>query len=120
MFHCGTLSLVERSIGATEGRWLCLDTSGGRLYKPEKVCRMIITSCVLHNMAVHNGIPILPEDLRCEDPHEDNHRPPPHQPNAATNGDRSGINLIKNSFNLAFSAIGLFVFFADAMLKDSL
>ena len=36
--HVATRAIVERTIGRLKGRWLCLDTAGGKLvYKPEKV-----------------------------------------------------------------------------------
>ncbi|KAK0132138.1 putative nuclease HARBI1 [Merluccius polli] len=44
---------IERTIGILKGRWMCLDTAGGKLlYKPEKVCRIIMACCVLHNIAM--------------------------------------------------------------------
>lgn len=36
--HVRTRSTIERTIGILKGRWMCLDTAGGKLlYKPEKV-----------------------------------------------------------------------------------
>ena len=36
--HVATRAIVERTIGRLKGRWLCLDTAGGKLlYKPQKV-----------------------------------------------------------------------------------
>ncbi|KAG9336629.1 hypothetical protein JZ751_002976 [Albula glossodonta] len=38
--HVHTHSTIERTIGILEGRWMCLDTVGGKLlYKPEKKYR---------------------------------------------------------------------------------
>ncbi|XP_054635986.1 putative nuclease HARBI1 isoform X1 [Dunckerocampus dactyliophorus] len=68
--HTRTRSCVERTIGILKGRWMCLDTAGGRLlYKPEKVCRIIMACCVLHNITMKRGVSIAhvappDEDMR--------------------------------------------------------
>ncbi|KAF1381275.1 hypothetical protein PFLUV_G00152140 [Perca fluviatilis] len=60
-----TCSTIERTIGILKGRWMCLDTAGGKLlYKPEKVCRIIMACCVSHNIAMKRGVPLQP-------PHQD-------------------------------------------------
>uniref|UniRef100_A0AAV2JKC6 DDE Tnp4 domain-containing protein n=1 Tax=Knipowitschia caucasica TaxID=637954 RepID=A0AAV2JKC6_KNICA len=57
--HVRTRSIIERTIGILKGRWMCLDTAGGKLlYKPEKVCRIIMAYCVLHNIAMKRGVPL--------------------------------------------------------------
>ena len=41
--HARTRSTIERTIGILKGRWMCLDTAGGKLlYKPEKVRQQMI------------------------------------------------------------------------------
>lgn len=54
-------STVERVIGLLKVRWRCLNASGGRLlYHPRKVCKIIRTCVVLHNLAVRRGVPLPP------------------------------------------------------------
>ncbi|KAK6319506.1 putative nuclease HARBI1 [Coregonus clupeaformis] len=56
---------TRSTIGILKGRWMCLDTAGGKLlYEPEKVCRIIMACCVLHNIAMKRGVPLPP-------PHQD-------------------------------------------------
>ncbi|XP_045076311.1 putative nuclease HARBI1 [Coregonus clupeaformis] len=61
-------SVVERAIGQLKCRWRCLDRTGGMLlYRPDKVCRIILACGVLHNVAHRHGIPLgevgaLPDD----------------------------------------------------------
>ncbi|XP_031441572.1 protein phosphatase 1, regulatory subunit 8a isoform X4 [Clupea harengus] len=66
--HARAHSTAKHSIRLLKKRWMCLDETGGGklLYKPEKVCRMIMACCVLHNMAMKSGVPL---DLQ-----------PPYQP----------------------------------------
>ncbi|XP_062373197.1 putative nuclease HARBI1 [Sardina pilchardus] len=67
--HALTRSVVERAIGQLKGRWRCLDRSGGvLLYRPEKVCRIVMACGVLHNVAHQHGVPLpvnvpAPDDL---------------------------------------------------------
>ncbi|TWW54060.1 putative nuclease HARBI1 [Takifugu flavidus] len=57
-----------RTIGILKGRWMCLDTAGGKLlYKPEKVCGIIMACCVLHNIAMKRGVPLPPQPQPRED-----------------------------------------------------
>ena len=70
--HSRTRIIVERAIGLLKGRWRCLDRSGGMLlYRPEKVCHIVMACGVLHNVAHRHGIP-LPEQ----------HNPPLEEPDA--------------------------------------
>ncbi|CAL9690972.1 unnamed protein product [Knipowitschia caucasica] len=66
--YARTRSIIERTIGILKGRWMCLDTAGGKLlYKPEKVCRIIMACCVLHNIAMKRGVPLPPQPLHRQD-----------------------------------------------------
>ncbi|KAK6325537.1 hypothetical protein J4Q44_G00048790 [Coregonus suidteri] len=57
--HSRTRSVVERAIGQLKCRWCCLDRTGGMLlYRPDKVCRIILACGVLHNVAHRHGIPL--------------------------------------------------------------
>ena len=59
--HAHTRAVIERTFGLLKGRWMCLDTAGGRLlYAPEKVCRIILACCVLHNLGMAHGVPTPP------------------------------------------------------------
>ena len=41
-------------------RWCILDHTGGYLcYKPGKVCKVMVTCCVLHNICQGNNIPFI-------------------------------------------------------------
>ncbi|XP_062342185.1 putative nuclease HARBI1 [Osmerus eperlanus] len=75
--HSRTRSIVERTIGTLKGRWLCLSSAGGALqYTPEKACNIVMACCVLHNMAIKHGIPLVQEDQ----PDETMPDAPPFQP----------------------------------------
>ncbi|MBN3307036.1 HARB1 nuclease, partial [Amia calva] len=57
--HSRTLSVVERAIGQLKCRWRCLDRTGGMvLYRPDKVCRIVLACGVLHNVVHRHGIPL--------------------------------------------------------------
>ena len=59
--HAITRAVIERTNGVLKARWLCLDHRGGTLlYAPEKVCKIIMACCVLHNISLKWGLP-LPE-----------------------------------------------------------
>ncbi|KAI2647020.1 hypothetical protein H4Q32_029422 [Labeo rohita] len=48
--HSRTRSVVERAIGQLKCRWRCLDrTRGILLYRPNKMCRIVLACGVLHN-----------------------------------------------------------------------
>ena len=65
--HCKTRNIVERSFGLLKSRFRCLSQSGGTLlYKPEKVCRIVVACAVLHNFCITRGIMHEPEDLNVE------------------------------------------------------
>ncbi|XP_062300173.1 putative nuclease HARBI1 [Scomber scombrus] len=69
--HTVTLPVVERTIGVLKARWRCLDTSGGKLlYTPEKSCQIIMACCVLHNIAMKEGV-ALPDPTLAEDMPDD-------------------------------------------------
>lgn len=49
--HKKTRRTVENAIGLLKGVWLCLHSQGGDLcYKPKKVCEIVISCCILHNI----------------------------------------------------------------------
>ncbi len=57
--HAHTSATVERAVGLLKGRWLCLCCTGGTLqYWSEKVCQIIMACCVLHNLAIRQGVPL--------------------------------------------------------------
>ncbi|XP_029923370.1 putative nuclease HARBI1 [Myripristis murdjan] len=79
--HARSRTIIERAIGLLKGRWLCLSSAGGALqYKPEKVCHIIMACCVLHNLAIRQGVP-LQEPPRADEPMPIAEPVPP--PNAA-------------------------------------
>uniref|UniRef100_A0A3B3SEG3 Putative nuclease HARBI1 n=1 Tax=Paramormyrops kingsleyae TaxID=1676925 RepID=A0A3B3SEG3_9TELE len=60
--HPRTRSTIKRTIRILKGRWMCLGIAGGELlHTPEKVCRIIMACCVLHNMAMNRAVPLPPQ-----------------------------------------------------------
>lgn len=56
--HAATKSVIERTFGILKSRFRCLDESGGcLLLSPEKVCRVTVVCCMLHNMASERRLP---------------------------------------------------------------
>ena len=40
------------------------------MYTPEKVCKIVVACCIVHNIAIRHGMPLdIPEDM--EEPPED-------------------------------------------------
>ncbi len=61
---------------SVRARWMCLNTAGGiLLYTLEKICQIIFACCILHNIAVTEGVP-FPDPTPAENMPED----PPHGP----------------------------------------
>lgn len=55
--HTKTRCTIERAFGLLKSRFRCLDDSGGILsYTPQKVCRITVACCVLHNLCLNAGI----------------------------------------------------------------
>ncbi len=72
--HLCTRAVVKRTTDVLKARWMCLDTAGGKLlFTPEKACQIIFAGCVLHNIAVKEGVP-FPDPAPAENVPED----PPH------------------------------------------
>ena len=58
--HKKTRCIIERAFGILKSRFRILDHTGGTLcYKPDKVCKIIMTCCVLHNICRRNGTPLI-------------------------------------------------------------
>ncbi|XP_071477601.1 putative nuclease HARBI1 [Diadema antillarum] len=71
-----TRTCVERAFGLLKARFRCLDRSGGVLcYSPERVCKIILSCCVLHNMCVNRQLP-LPDGLVVQPHDPDQHEQP--------------------------------------------
>lgn len=62
--HTSTRSCIERSIGVLKQQFRCLDASAGYVMSsPGYMAQIVIACCVLHNMAIRNGIELdLPDD----------------------------------------------------------
>ncbi|XP_049445652.1 uncharacterized protein LOC125896823 [Epinephelus fuscoguttatus] len=55
--HIRTRNIVERTFGILNSRFRCLDRTGGALlYRPEKVAQIVVTCCMLHNIAKQHGL----------------------------------------------------------------
>ncbi|XP_063771829.1 transcription termination factor 4, mitochondrial isoform X1 [Pseudophryne corroboree] len=64
--HAATYSVMEQTIDVLKSRFRCLDNPNGvLLYNPEKVCKIIVVCCIIHNIAVLKNIDIdIALDLR--------------------------------------------------------
>ena len=63
LLHRKTRRLIEILFGVLESRWRILDHTGGSFcYSPDKVSKITITCCVLHNTCRCNGTPIIGQD----------------------------------------------------------
>uniref|UniRef100_A0A672JXS8 Putative nuclease HARBI1 n=1 Tax=Sinocyclocheilus grahami TaxID=75366 RepID=A0A672JXS8_SINGR len=48
---------VQRTIGLLKSHWMCLDAAGGMLlYRPDKICQIVLACCVLHNIAMAHRV----------------------------------------------------------------
>ena len=55
--HQKTRSIIEKAFGILRSRWRILDHTGGRLcYAHQKVSKIAMTCCVLHNICRRNGL----------------------------------------------------------------
>ena len=58
--HRKTQNFIERAFAVLKSRWRISDHTGGSLcYTPEKVRKITVNCCVLHNICRRNGTPIL-------------------------------------------------------------
>ena len=63
LLHQNTRRLIEQSFGVFKNRWRILDHTGRSLcYSPNKVTKITITCCVLHNICRRSGTPIIGQD----------------------------------------------------------
>ncbi|KAJ1127342.1 hypothetical protein NDU88_005745 [Pleurodeles waltl] len=61
--HGRTRRIIERTFGLLKARFQCLHLTGGSLYySPKKVCQIIVTCCMLHNLALRRQVPFLQEE----------------------------------------------------------
>ena len=62
--HCRTRQCIERSFGVLKQRFKCMHHDGGDItYSPQKACKIIAASMILHNMCINAGLPLEEEDL---------------------------------------------------------
>ncbi|XP_069098372.1 putative nuclease HARBI1 [Pleurodeles waltl] len=56
--------VIKRSFGLLVARFWCLHMSrGALLYRPLKVCQIVVAYCMLHNLAMSRHIPLLDEEV---------------------------------------------------------
>ncbi|XP_041068236.1 putative nuclease HARBI1 [Carcharodon carcharias] len=69
--HGTTRRVIKHTIGLLKQRFRCLDRSGGPLqYSPQRVSRIVVVCCILHNLAVQRGLHLeeeVPEVLSSSD-----------------------------------------------------
>ncbi|XP_064650925.1 putative nuclease HARBI1 [Lineus longissimus] len=69
---------IEGTFGRWKVRWQCLHAEGGILkLRPERCCRVIIATAVLHNICEEHGIPLPPgvQPMIGNNPDLDDNRP---------------------------------------------
>jgi hypothetical protein len=60
--HTGTRFKIENTFGIWKSRFRCIDKSGGAMqYWPQRCCKIITATAVLHNYAIRNGVPLPPQ-----------------------------------------------------------
>ncbi|MCL4154174.1 UNVERIFIED_CONTAM: hypothetical protein GTU68_060049 [Idotea baltica] len=61
--HCGTRFKIENTFGIWKSRFRCLDKSSGSMqYSPERCCKIITATAILHNIAIRGNFPPPPEE----------------------------------------------------------
>ncbi|XP_043533702.1 putative nuclease HARBI1 [Chiloscyllium plagiosum] len=69
--HANTRRVIRRTMGLLKQRFRCLDRSGGPLqYSPQRVSRIVVVCCILHNFAVQRGLQLeeeVPENISSSD-----------------------------------------------------
>lgn len=98
--HIRTRNIVERTFGVLKSRFRCLDRTGGALlYSPEKVAKIAIVCCMLHNIAKRHGLEHAAVEMEEDDDDDDHYHglPGGQQPNAA--GLQTRITLIQGHFS---------------------
>nr|XP_006011388.1 PREDICTED: putative nuclease HARBI1 [Latimeria chalumnae] len=72
--HSKTYSVTERTFDLLKMRFQCLDHSGGALqYSPHKVCQIFLACCILHNIAVARGIPLIEHESQSSESTDDDY-----------------------------------------------
>ena len=60
--HTGTRFKIENAFGIWKSCFRCIDKSGGALqYSPQRCCKIITATAVLHNYAMRNSVPLPPQ-----------------------------------------------------------
>ncbi|KAJ1190505.1 hypothetical protein NDU88_007243 [Pleurodeles waltl] len=58
-----TRRIIEHTFGLLKARFRCLHLTGGsQYYSLKKVCQIIVSCCMLHNLALRRQMPFLQED----------------------------------------------------------
>ena len=61
--HQKNRSLIERAFGILKSHWRILDHTGGHLgYSPERVSKIVMTCCALHNICRRIGLEVFDSD----------------------------------------------------------
>ena len=94
--HIQSRAVIERTFGVLKSRMRSLDRTGGAMvYSPQKVCKIVVASCIIHNIAIRHGMPLeAPEDV--EPP--DNNNDPPYVANEMAEGRHLRQNIIRRYF----------------------
>lgn len=93
--HVRTRNAVERCIGVWKGRWRAICKARKLPFTPQKCCRVIIATAVLHNIARSAG---LPNDFELEEDGDDNGEDALLRIEDNRNGEQARRNLVNLKF----------------------
>ena len=66
-----TRKTIECTFGIWKSRWRSMDETGGSLcYKPDRICKLIVSTAILHNFRMNHGLSIEYDDSDQEMPIE--------------------------------------------------
>ena len=66
-----TRKTIECTFGIWKSRWRSMDKTGGSLcYKPDRICKLIVSIAILHNFCMNHGLSIEYDDSDQEMPIE--------------------------------------------------
>lgn len=95
--HATARNTVERAIGRLKGRFRCLLVHRVLHYHPDKVAKVVIACCVLHNICNRAGLPAPALDHRDDEREASFRAAARSRPRHATPGSQSEIVIGQSS-----------------------